>query len=165
MSVSEDFYLAGIAHLMTDEFTRVAKNTGISEEDWRLLTYTALWTAADRMRIMRVLDATIHGATQLAGLPKIDVPAEVVAAIIATTISPLNWPIAAAWQEGLHPAEDLSKAEETVQLERVKAGRMLALICLAKAALSNSQDWRDCHSAINQKLSRKSVKTGEKRSA
>ncbi len=143
---------------MNDEYVRVLKNAGVSEADWRLVTNHKLWSAGDRIRTNRIIDSIIYAATEMAGLPKVDVSAEMCAAILATVVSPLNWTIIASWQSGLMPAHDLATSETTVQIERVSAGRMLAHIAYARAALSNFDEWNTYSSKINQKLTQQTPK-------
>ncbi len=156
--MNDAFYLASVSHLMTNEYARVMKNAGVSEADWKLVSQDKLWSQSDRIRTNRIIDALIYGSTEMAGMPKVDISAEMCAAILATVVSPMNWMIVASWQEGLAPAYDLATAESSVQIERISAGKMLALIGLARSALSSNAEWNEYRSRVNQKLTQQGPK-------
>lgn len=152
--MNDHFFLSSVQYLLDAESDRVFRNCGVSADDWKLLVGSRVWTRDERTRVRRVLDSVVYGVMDMSGMARVDVPAEVVASVIAATVSPLNWMPVSAWLEGLKPARDLAEAEETVEIERVSAGRMLALIHYAHAALSGGDAWEEQRSLVQRKLAK-----------
>lgn len=86
---------------------------GITEADWNLFTGAAPWTAADRNRVRNTCDAVTHGALDFLGLPRFEVPAEYIAAVITMFVGPVNWQVAARWFETGRTTEDLASLPDT----------------------------------------------------
>ena len=84
------FYLACVRMLAEDNFTRVMVNAGINQSDMDLFRGSPIWTSDLRSRLRRVLDALVYGLCDMAQLPRVDVPAEMPAAIIAMTVARLS---------------------------------------------------------------------------
>ena len=102
------------------------ESLGITQEDLRLCIGPEPWIATDRGRVTTVLNMLTHGSLDVIGLPRIEVPAEYRAAVIATFVSPGNMAIACRWCETGATAEALSSGG---MLEPVSAQRLFGLVC------------------------------------
>lgn len=151
------FYLACARHLVEDNFTRVLVTAGVNQSDMDKFRSTTLWTPELRSRNKRVLDSLVYATCDMAMLPKVDVPAEMAAAIIALTVSPTNWMVCASHFEGLRPARDIQDSEETVQIERVSAGKLLVMIFAADAAMRSVDEYSAFASKIAASFNTKQV--------
>lgn len=150
-----EFFLSTIRYLAEDATARSIVNAGVSQEDMDILTGPALWTPDLRIRVRRTLDSVVFGITDMAGLPRVEIPAEMAAAIIAMIVNPANWMIAASWLADLKPAQDFTTPEETVQLERVSAGKMFVLVCMADAGMRTREDYTIFASRLQGKFTLK----------
>lgn len=102
---------------------------GISQSDYDLLTGDIPWISSDRARVMRSLDSLIHGSVDLVGLPRFLVPAEYVAAVLATFVKPANCMLACAWREGSPTAEKLAASDAgLLGSEPVRSSRLFSII-------------------------------------
>lgn len=102
------------------------ESLGISRDDFDLVTGDSPWIAADRPRVRAVTDALVHGVVDVVGLPRIDVPAEFTAAVMACFVSPRNLMVASRWMEREGPAEAMV---EGGSIEAVSASQLFALAC------------------------------------
>lgn len=152
------FYLASVRYLAQDAALRTIYNAGVSQQDFDQLRGAAIWSADQRTRIRRTLDAVVYSITDMAQLPRVDVPAEMVAAVVAMVISPANWATCASWLSGLRPARDVAEPEETVQIERVSAARMLVLVCMADASMRGLSEYAEFSSKLAGKFNAKEVR-------
>lgn len=150
-----EFYMSTVRYLAQDAFVRTMVNCGVNQADMDLFTGALLWGPDVRSRVRRVLDSVLYGICDMAMLPRVDIPAEIAASVIAMMVNPANWMIAAAWQEGLRPAQDLANSEETVQIERVSAGKMITMVCLADAALRNNDAYQAFAARLQGRMSLK----------
>jgi len=144
--------LASVRYLASDAFVRVCASLGVSQEDMDIFRGHGVWTADLRVRMRRVLDTVVYGVCDLSMLPRVEVPAEMVAAVVACLVAPGNWIIAAAQCEGLKSARDLAEPETAVQIERVSASRFLVLVLQADQSLRGANEFLSLSSVINQRL-------------
>lgn len=80
---------------------------GVTEEEYRLLTQSQPWLGPEHNRVRRTLDTMIWGSLDLAGLPRLQPPAEYLAAAIASFVAGSNILAACRLLEGLPPADEL----------------------------------------------------------
>ena len=100
---------------------------GVSEEDFELATRDEVWTRNDRQSVVQTIEAVAHGGMDLLALPRLELPAEYLAAIIATIVRPVNFQIACRWLErGVTVA---AEGIEDGSLEPVKANVLFVLTC------------------------------------
>lgn len=151
------FYLSAVRYMATDAFVRCIVNCGVNQSDMDLFTGPGLWTPDLRTRMRRVIDSVVYGVCDMAQLPRVDLPAEIPAAVIAMTVNPANWIVASAWLAGLRPARDLAENEETVQIERVSAGKMITLITMADSAMRGTSEYQAFADRIAGRFSLKVV--------
>jgi len=137
--VNKQFYISSMQHLLVPEFQRTLRNAGVSQAHVDVLRQPGLWTSDQRVAVRQTLDAVIYACTDMAGLPRVDIPAEYVAAVVATLVSPVNFLVLASWVADHKPARDLAQAEENVQIQRVHAGKMASLIIMAHAAIHGDE--------------------------
>lgn len=150
--MSGAFYLAATRHLATDAYARLLVTSGVNQNDMDLFRGDAAWHGSDRLRVRRVFDTVLYAMCDMSGLPRVEIPAEMPAAIIAMVVSPTNWMTCASWLSGLKPARDLMESEETVQIETFSSARMMSLILFADAAMRDASDYAVMSKAINDRL-------------
>ena len=63
---------------------------GITEDDWELFTTTRHWIRDEHIRIRNVLDGLTNGTADVTGIHPFVLPAEYIASIIRTFVSPCN---------------------------------------------------------------------------
>lgn len=146
------FFLAAARMVSTAQMSRLMVNSGVSQMQMDYLRGSTMWSSDMRTQMRTTLDTVIYGACDMAGLPRVDVPAEMVAAIVAVTVDPGNWMICASWIANLRPARDLKEPAETVQIERVDAGRMLTLILFADAAMRSLPEYESLSRTVGERM-------------
>lgn len=103
----------------------------ISAEDVALCKGATAWSTTDRPRVRRVLDAYLYGCVDALGLPRFELPAEYVAAIIAVFVHPCNYFAACTWITGAVSQEELlsGKSGKVPEgFEKVKPSQLFAII-------------------------------------
>lgn len=97
-----------MALLKGAHYEQVLVQAGITHQDYDVLTGGNLWLAPMRTRMRTVLDQLIFAASDCFGLPRIQVPAEYAAGIIAIFVNQLNWMNACGLYQSTSPAEALA---------------------------------------------------------
>jgi len=106
----------------------------ISQSSMKRVTGDRAWLGTDRQMVVSVLDSLTHGSIDVLGLPRIDIPVEHRAAVVAIFVHPANWQKACKWLERGLSAEDLARgAERSASQSGVSSGQMFGLLCLATA--------------------------------
>src|SRR2546428_2313623 len=62
----------------------------LTEDDFDFLTSNNVWIVTDRSRARRCVGACVYGTLDLAGYPRFPAPVELVAAVIASYVHPVN---------------------------------------------------------------------------
>lgn len=106
---------------------------GIRPEDFSLTSSYQPWVRQDLARCMRTLNALTFGTLEVMGMPKIVVPAEYQAAIIAGFVAPPNRMAACIWlsqerQTGAGALESSARNQTTSQLDPASADQLFALV-------------------------------------
>jgi len=106
---------------------------GIRPEDFALTSGYQTWVRQDLQRVMRTLNAITFGTLEIMGMPKIVVPAEYQAAIIAGFVAPPNRMAACIWlsqerQVGAGALEMSARGQSTTQLDPASADQLFALV-------------------------------------
>ena len=73
----------------------------LTSDDFDFLTANKLWLARDRMRARRCIESIAFSCLDLIGYPRIDLPVEFIAAVIAKYVSSVNLMCACSVMEGL----------------------------------------------------------------
>ena len=114
-------------HLIAaDAAMEAATLLGITAVDFEFVTGSVPWTREDRGRVRAVLDAVCHGVVDLLGAPRLNLPAEYMAAVLVTFVKPVNMHLACLWCERQASAEDIT---EGGSVEAVSADKLFALVC------------------------------------
>lgn len=108
---------------------------GITREQFEEVAQPQNWKREKMHVIMRALSSIMFGSLEIMGVPKVTVPAEFCAAIVATLVHPANRLIACVWlsQERIAGpgALDLAARHEQVQqFDQTTADQLFALVCL-----------------------------------
>lgn len=99
---------------------------GISDDDFALVTGSEPWIGADRGRVTSVLDGLTHGVLDVLGLPRIEVPCEFRASILATFVTAGNLAVACRWCETEASAQEISLGGTIAPV----SARQLFALCL-----------------------------------
>src|SRR5206468_10439209 len=62
----------------------------LTEDDFDFLTSNKVWTATDRCRARRCVDACVYGTLDFVGYPRFPAPVEFIAAVIVYYVHPAN---------------------------------------------------------------------------
>lgn len=95
-----------------------------TQEKWELLSGGQPWTHETKDSAETYLRAIISGTLSMAGLPKIQIPAEVVATLINMFVHPVNWWCASNFFEKVQTALDMAQENDH---ERVTAKEVFAM--------------------------------------
>lgn len=98
---------------------------GVNREDYDRLVTRVPWVADDRAVVTRAIDGLAFGVLQVSGIPRFELPAEFLAAILYVFVDPVNLLKASRWIERSQSAADLAGAGGT---ERVEAPQTFALL-------------------------------------
>jgi len=118
--------LAGIANYLDADFDQL----GISPIDFKLTYDPVIWRTEQRLRVVRTLEALLYGTTSMLGLSRLQLPAEYIAAIVATFVAPCNRKLACIYLADIgtgRRAEDLAQGVST---EQVSPEQLFALVFL-----------------------------------
>lgn len=106
---------------------------GINKQDFELATQSIPWRRDQIHKVMRTLNALIFGSLEVLGMPKIVVPSEYVAPIIATFVHPTNRMVACLWlsQERMTGAAALelsARGQTASQIDPTSADELFSLV-------------------------------------
>src|SRR5205809_412690 len=62
----------------------------LTEDDFDFLTSNKVWIATDRSRARRFVEACVYGTLDFVGYPRFPAPVELIAAVIAYYVHPVN---------------------------------------------------------------------------
>ena len=83
-----------------------ASLVALEEGDFDFLIQEKVWVSTDRARARRVIEAATYGALDYVGFPRVDAPAEFIAAVIAYYVHPVNMQSACLIMEGCEWSEN-----------------------------------------------------------
>lgn len=93
----------------------------IGDHEWALVRQPTIWAVHDRMTVVKTLESFCHGVMDSLGLPRIELPAEYVAAVITTIVDPVNFQIACRWMERGTTVSAESLVEGSIEPIRAQA--------------------------------------------
>src|SRR5438876_10542974 len=82
----------------------------LTENDFDFLTSNKVWIATDRSRASRCVEACVYGTRDLVGYPRIPAPVELIAAVIAYYVHPVNIQMAGLIMDGAELSESIGRA-------------------------------------------------------
>lgn len=118
-----------------DQYTSADFDTlGINQQDFEYAAGPLPWRRDNITRVMRTLNALIFGTLEVMAMPKIVVPSEYVAAIVASFVHPGNRMVACTWlamerQTGVGALELSARNQTTSQMDPTTADQLFALVC------------------------------------
>lgn len=116
------------------------ESLGITSDDFHLICGSDSWIGADRGIVVGVLNTLTHGILDVLSLPRIEVPVEFRAGVIATFVSPSNIAVACRWLETGPTNENISIGGS---VEPASAQQLFGLCCaLYDMAPSAQAAWR-----------------------
>lgn len=132
--------------LMNSEVEDFMQSLGCTTEDYEMLTGSKNWIGKDRNRMFRALEGLLYGVVDSIGVPRFELPAEYVAAVISMFVHPVNYFPACAWLGSAASSNDLcdytAKQEALEGLEKCTPQQIFALIvrCQNNAAMDALAD-------------------------
>lgn len=127
--------LAAMKHIEQGSVTGEIDAFGVTKEDMKLTTGDTVWKGSDRSRVTNVLEVIMFGTVDVMGVPRFDIPAEYVAAVIAVFVAPSNTMLACRYLEGRSSAASivLQGSDESAHgLERCTARQLFSLVLQIK---------------------------------
>ena len=100
---------------------------GISKEDFDRLTGSVVWIGQDRSRVSQVLSSVMYGSLDAIGIPRFQLPAEYVAAVISIFVHPINVHAACRFIERPPTAESIGRGVDS--MDGCSAQQLFALVC------------------------------------
>src|SRR5260370_33679991 len=102
----------------------------LTADDFDFLTSNKVWIATDRSRARRCVEACVYGTLDVVGYPRFPAPVELIAAVIAYSVHPVNIQTACLFMEVaeftqniIHGvARPVTAAEVVAYTLRVRAG-------------------------------------------
>lgn len=116
--------------LASIKMIKEASLLALEESDYKFLVGEDVWINKDRSRARRCVEAATFGALDLVGFPRVEAPAEFIAAVIAYYVHPVNIQTACLVMEGAEWSENtingtsrpVNKAELFAHTLRIRAG-------------------------------------------
>lgn len=110
----------------------------ITKSQYNLVHGSKPWARDHRRSVVQTLDALIYGAADVMGLQKITLPAEYVAAVIATFVAPVNLHVACHWvaehkASGAAAADLAQLNQKSQRVDPVSAMQLIGLVTLLNA--------------------------------
>lgn len=126
---------------------------GVPEEDAKLTFNGAVWHVDHRRRVENTLDALVFGTLDVMGLDRIRIPAEMIAAVVATFVGPGNRATACRWlasrkSTGAPVQEMIARGVEAHTADHVSADQLFALVL----ALSDTEQSSLARASYAQRL-------------
>lgn len=101
------------------------------EEDLEFLTRDTPWINTDRSRARRCIESATYGAIDYLGLPRMAVPAEFIAGVIAFFVKPVNTLTAATIMDGCEFSEHIISGID----RPVKANELVCFILRVRGGI------------------------------
>ena len=131
---------------------KAAISYGIAEADLRTLMSEHVWhSPAIRLRVRQTLESVALGSLDAMGLPRVELPAEIIAQWISVLVSPNNWLAACAFFGRPRTADQIIEQDD-LQLPGITPQRLFALVVKIHSAdtLQRHDLRNDCLAAIGQ---------------
>lgn len=122
----------GAMRLVKEEgATDIVQKLGISPENLDKVKSDTPWKGTDREIVVRTLNALNHGTCDIVGIPRIALPAEYVAASIATHVHPVNTKIACNYMEVTASAKEMAGSnQKSVMHKPVTPEQLFSIVVL-----------------------------------
>lgn len=134
-------------------YTEIHRSYGIAQAEWEMLTQKEPWTVEQRIGVRSIVSEVVQISLTIAGLPATALPAQYVAAVIATVVAPANRIVCATRAPEAFDAVAASGLTQEFEVKPVKIETMISLV------IAYSDDWKS--EPLGQQLP-KSVKQDEK---
>lgn len=122
-----DAFVAGVDALVRD-LDDPGTFIGISDQHVRLIRQPHLWNSDDRMQVDGILSELLNVANARAGLPSMQLPAELVACLICRIVAPCNRLVAAQRAPNGYAGIKATGLVDEPVIESVSAETMFALV-------------------------------------
>jgi hypothetical protein len=105
---------------------------GITPEAYTTTFEDVPWNVGDRRKVVQTINALCFGSCDAAGIDRIDLPSEYIAAVISAFVSPCNHHLACNWMAAEtnlgYSADELASGADASSLQPTKPSQLLALI-------------------------------------
>ncbi len=112
----------------TMEYSETHRKYGLSKDDWELLTQKEPWNTSQRARVRSMIAEAVTISLTIAGLPAQTLPAQYVAAVIATVVQPANLLVASTRAPEAFDAMDASGMMSKSEVRSVTIEQMQSLV-------------------------------------
>lgn len=109
-------------------YTQYHKEYGIAQAEWEMLTQDEPWTLSQRQQVRSQIAEVVNISLTIAGLPAMALPAQYVAAVIVTVVSPTNRFVAATRAPEAFDALAASGLNEAFEIRPVTIETMQSLV-------------------------------------
>src|SRR2546428_12590866 len=128
----------------------------LTEDDFDFLASNKVWIATDRSRARRCVEACVYGTLDFVGYPRFPAPVELIAAVIAYYVPPVNIQTACLSMEGAEFTENIINGVERPG----KAAELVAFTLRVRAG--NTDVLTDGEESVRQKFRGEGVMEGLK---
>lgn len=120
----------GALSLVTETmaYTKIHRQYGLSQDDWELLTQPEPWNVQQRQRARSIIAEAVTISLTIAGLPAQALPAQYVAAVIATVVRPANMLVASTRAPEAFDAMNASGIMSSTEVQPVTVEQMQSLV-------------------------------------
>lgn len=140
--------------LASQSFLEMFEIFGISPEELTETMGAKPWHGSARERVRRVLDAVCHGVMDVVAVPRFEMPAEYIAAVIVGFVHPTNMMLACRFMERSRPVVSLISGERETDV--ISAKQLFGLCCMMvddkDAAAIRSQFEKRLGKALNEAI-------------
>ena len=125
-SITEAF-VAGV-DAVVDELSRSDSFIGIADQHMKMIRQHKLWNADERMQVDGILNEILNVSLNRAGLPQMELPAELIACMICKIVAPCNRLVAAVKAPAGYKGIKATGLTEEPVIESVDPQTMFAMV-------------------------------------
>lgn len=118
---------------------------GITPEAFKLTAENNIWMLPHRPVVEKTLEALLFGTTDLLGIGRIQIPAEMVAAVISFYVAPANRRTACRWLKERRmagaPADDLAAGRTVDDVSEPQLFALVLQLCSHEPTQQARQNW------------------------
>ena len=100
---------------------------GILEAEWKVLRQETVWDLKQRPTIERIINTLLFSSMDSAGIPRLQPPAEYIAAVLSTFVSGTNLMIACQWFDRFAPVDEMTSDLPSTAWTPASASELFAM--------------------------------------
>ena len=114
-------------------YQQMLEMQGIPKTVWSVALGSDIWLPQDRQNVRQVFDSLLFGTLDVLGLPRVELPAEYIAAFVCIFADPVNWQTACTWYQNANTIDALVVPEDQMEAgifeANMSAKRLFAMVC------------------------------------